>query len=165
MSVESKCCVCFSFTIGQARSHLCHVGSPCSSHPVSSTDFADKRGSLEQARTSLCHVGGVKVVCPFSVTLEQGRSHRSVRTCSRLRGNKTWALSPRFTPRCSTRRIDGEKNSLAINPVALPTIWGKSGVSMMDPTPYPPYKIGYNFKLQSCGPNFSWGVIKFVRLD
>ena len=125
MSVESKCCVCFSFTIGQARSHLCHVGSPCSSHPVSSTDFADKRGSLEQARTSLCHVGGVKVVCPFSVTLEQGRSHSSVRTCSRLRGNKTWALSPRFTPRCSTRRIDGEKNSLAINPVALPTIWGE----------------------------------------
>ena len=54
---------------------------------------------------------------------------------------------------------------LAINLVARPAIWGESGVSMMNPTPDPPYKISRNFKLQSCGPNLSWGAIKFVRLD
>ena len=53
----------------------------------------------------------------------------------------------------------------AINLVARPAIWGESGVSMMNPTPDPPYKISRNFKLQSCGPNLSWGAIKFVRLD
>ena len=53
----------------------------------------------------------------------------------------------------------------AINLVARLTIWGESGVSMMNPTPDPPYKISRNFKLQSCGPNLSWGAIKFVRLD
>ena len=81
------------------------------------------------------------------------------------RGNKTWTLSPRFTPRCSTRHIPDKKMSLAINLVARPAIWGESGVSMMNPTPDPPYKISRNFKLQSCGPNLSWGAIKFVRLD
>ena len=53
----------------------------------------------------------------------------------------------------------------AINLVDRPAIWGESGVSMMNPTPDPPYKISRNFKLQSCGPNLSWGAIKFVRLD
>ena len=53
----------------------------------------------------------------------------------------------------------------AINLVARPAIWGESGVSMMNPTPDPPYKISRNFKLPSCGPNLSWGAIKFVRLD
>ena len=53
----------------------------------------------------------------------------------------------------------------AINLVARPAIWGESGVSMMTSMPDPPYKISRNFKLQSCGPNLSWGAIKFVRLD
>ena len=53
----------------------------------------------------------------------------------------------------------------AINLVARPAIWGESGVSMMNPTPDPPYKVSRNFKLPSCGPNLSWGAIKFVRLD
>ena len=35
----------------------------------------------------------------------------------------------------------------------------------MNPTPDPPYKISRDFKLLSCGPNLSWGAIKFVRLD
>ena len=61
--------------------------------------------------------------------------------------------------------ITTRKESLAINPVDGPAIWGESGVSMMNPTPDPPYKISRNFKLQSCGPNLSWGAIKFVRLD
>ena len=59
----------------------------------------------------------------------------------------------------------GEKKSLAINLVVRPAIWGESGVSMMTSMPDPPYKISRNFKLQSCGPNLSWGAIKFVRLD
>ena len=46
------------------------------------------------------------------------------------------------------------KKCPAINLVARPAIWGESGVSMMNPTPDPPYKISRNFKLQSCGPNF-----------
>ena len=46
---------------------------------------------------------------------------------------------------------------LAINLVARPAIWGESGVSMMNPTPDPPYKIIRNFKFQSCGPNLSCG--------
>ena len=53
----------------------------------------------------------------------------------------------------------------AINLVAGPVIWGESGVSMMTSMPDPPYKISRNFKLPSCGPNLSWGAIKFVRLD
>ena len=53
----------------------------------------------------------------------------------------------------------------AINLVDRPAIWGESGVSMMTSMPDPPYKISRNFKLQSCGPNLSWGAIKFVRLD
>ena len=61
--------------------------------------------------------------------------------------------------------ITTRKESLAINPVDGPAIWGESGVSMMNPTPDPPYKISRNFKLQSCGPNLSCGAIKFVRLD
>ena len=61
--------------------------------------------------------------------------------------------------------ISGSKEPLAINPVARPAIWGESGVSMMNSMPDPPCKISRNFKLQSCGPNLSWGAIKFVRLD
>ena len=53
----------------------------------------------------------------------------------------------------------------AINLVARPAIRGESGVSMVNPTPDPPYKISRNFKLQSCGPNLSWGAIKLVPLD
>ena len=52
-----------------------------------------------------------------------------------------------------------------INLVDRPAIWGESGVSMMNPTPDPPYKISRNFKLQSCGPNLSWGAKKFGPLD
>ena len=53
----------------------------------------------------------------------------------------------------------------AINLVARPAIRGESGVSMVNPTPDLPYKISRNFKLQSCGPNLSWGAIKFVLLE
>ena len=62
ISVDSKCCF-FFLSLEQARSHLCHVGSVCSSHLVCSTHLADKRGSLEQARTSLYHLVCVKVLC------------------------------------------------------------------------------------------------------
>ena len=49
----------FFLTPEQARSHLCHVRSVCSSHLVCATHLADKRGALEQARPNLRHVGSV----------------------------------------------------------------------------------------------------------
>ena len=61
--VSVKVLCVFFLTPEQARSHLCHVGSVCSFHLVSSTHLADKRGPLEQARPSLYHVGSVKVFC------------------------------------------------------------------------------------------------------
>ena len=88
--------------------------------------------------------------------------HRLDRVCSREKDLD-------FVASLYTSMLDspyrGEKKSLAINLVGRPAIWGESGVSMMNPTPDPPYKISRNFKLQSCGPNLSWGAIKFVRLD
>ena len=65
----------FLLTLEQARSHLCHVGSVCSSHLGGTTHFVDKRGALEQARPNVCHVFSVKVLCVFLLTLEQARSH------------------------------------------------------------------------------------------
>ena len=61
--VSVKVLCVFFLSLEQARSHLCHVGSVCSSHLVCSTHLADKRGPLEQARPSLYHVGSVKVFC------------------------------------------------------------------------------------------------------
>ena len=49
----------------QERSHLCHVGSGWSYHVVCATHLVDKRGALEQERTSLYHLGLVKVLCVF----------------------------------------------------------------------------------------------------
>ena len=72
---QSKSCVCFFLGLEQARSHLCHVGSVCSSHLVCSTHHADKRGALEQARTSLYDVYSVIVLCLFFLTLGHARSH------------------------------------------------------------------------------------------
>ena len=53
----------FFLTLGQARSHLCHVLSLCSSHLVCATHLVDKRGPLEQARPNLCHVFSVSLLC------------------------------------------------------------------------------------------------------
>ena len=53
----------FLLTPEQARSHLCHVLSVCSSHLVCATYLADKRRALEQARTSLYHVSETGGVC------------------------------------------------------------------------------------------------------
>ena len=65
----------FLLTIEQARSHLCDVGSVCSSHLGGTTHLVDKRRALEQARHNLCHVFSVKVLCVFLLTLEQARSN------------------------------------------------------------------------------------------
>ena len=65
MSIQSKSCVCFFLSLERVRSHLCHVGSVCSSHLVCSTHLEDKRGALEQERTSPFHVGSVKVLSVF----------------------------------------------------------------------------------------------------
>ena len=64
-------CVCVFLKPRATRSHLCHVGSVCSSHLVCSTYLEDKRGALEQERPTLCHVGSVKVLCLFFLTPEQ----------------------------------------------------------------------------------------------
>ena len=51
MSVASVKVLCVLFLgLVQTRSHLCHVGSVCSSHLVCSTHLEDKRGALEQER-------------------------------------------------------------------------------------------------------------------
>ena len=64
MSVGSVKVLCvFFLRLVQTRSHLCHVGSVCSSHLVCSTHLEDKRGALEQERTSPFHVDSVKVLC------------------------------------------------------------------------------------------------------
>ena len=55
----------FLLTLEQARSHLRHVGSGCSSHLGGTTHLVDKRGALEQAWPNLCHVFSVKVFCVF----------------------------------------------------------------------------------------------------
>ena len=47
-SVKVLCVILL--TLEQARSHLCHVGSMCSSHLGGTTHLVDKRGTLEQAR-------------------------------------------------------------------------------------------------------------------
>ena len=65
----------FFLSLERARSHLCHVGSVCSSHLACSTHLEDKRGALEQERTSPFHVGSVKVLCVFLSTLKQARIH------------------------------------------------------------------------------------------
>ena len=65
----------FFLNLVQTRSHLCHVGSVCSSHLVCSTHLEDKRGALEQERTSPFHVGSVKVLSVFLSTFEQARIH------------------------------------------------------------------------------------------
>ena len=85
------------------------------------------------------------------LTLTEQVGHRSVCACSR------WPCLFQATKLGLCR--------LAINFVVRPAIWGESRVSMMNPTPDPPYKISRNFKLQSCGPNLSCGAIMFVRLD
>ena len=58
-----------------SRSHLCHVGSVCSSYLGGTTHLVDKRGALEQARPNVCHVFSVKVLRVFLLTLEQAQSH------------------------------------------------------------------------------------------
>ena len=58
-------CVCVFLSLERARSHLCHVGSVCSSHPVCFAHLEDKRGALEQERASLYHLVSVKVLCVF----------------------------------------------------------------------------------------------------
>ena len=63
LSIQSKSCVCVFLSLERARSHLCHVGSVCSSHLVCSTHLEDKRGALEQERTSPFLVDSVKVLC------------------------------------------------------------------------------------------------------
>ena len=74
--VDSVKVLCvFFLSLERARSHLCHVGSVCSSHLVCSTHLEDKRGAPEQERTSPFHVGSVKVLCVFLSTLEQARIH------------------------------------------------------------------------------------------
>ena len=65
----------FLLTLEQARSHLCHVGSVCSSHLGGTTHLVDKRGALEQAWPTFFHLRLVKVLCVFLLTLEQARSH------------------------------------------------------------------------------------------
>ena len=65
-----------TYLLEQARSHLCHVGSVCSSHLGGTTHLVDKLGALEQARHNLCHLPLVKVLfCVFLLTLEQVRSN------------------------------------------------------------------------------------------
>ena len=93
---------------------------------------------------------GERRVCSRWPTFTDRVGHRSVRACSR---------GTRLGPSRFALDLD------AINLVDRPAIWGESGVSMMTSMPDPPYKISRNFKLQSCGPNLSWGAIKFVRLD
>ena len=65
-----------TYPLEQARSHLCLVGSVCSSYLGGTTHLVDKRGALEQARHNLCHVFSVKVFGVFLLTIEQARSHR-----------------------------------------------------------------------------------------
>ena len=98
------------------------------------------------------------------LTLTEQAGHRSVRACSR------WPCLFQATRQGFCRlalhlddrlAVSRRKKSLAINLVARPAIWGESGVSMMNPTPDPPYKISRNFKFQSCAPNlhaedFDW---------
>ena len=79
----------FLLTLEQARTHLCHVGSVCSSHLCGATHLVDKRGTLEQARPNLCHVFSVKgeqasrastipsVPCRFSVFISSRWHHAS----------------------------------------------------------------------------------------
>ena len=57
-----------TYPLEQARSHLCHVGSVCSSYLGGTTHLVDKRGALEQARHNLCHVFSVKVFGVFLLT-------------------------------------------------------------------------------------------------
>ena len=64
-----------TYPLEQARSHLCHVGSVCSSHLGGTTHLVDKRGALEQARHNLCHVFSVKVLSVFLLTLKEARSN------------------------------------------------------------------------------------------
>ena len=64
----------FLLALEQARSHLCHVGSVCSSHLGGTTHLVDKRGALEQAWPTFFHLRLVKVLCVFLLTLEQARS-------------------------------------------------------------------------------------------
>ena len=55
------------------------------------------------------------------LTLTEQAGHRSLSRLFEVAvfvpGNKTWTLSPRFTPRCSTRRIEEKKS------VSLLTSW------------------------------------------
>ena len=92
---------------------------------------------------------------------------RSVRAFSR---KKVHGFSPFELDRDARLVISRSLESLAINLVARPAIWGESGVSMVNPMPDPPYKISRNFKLQSCAPNAHVNrernkEVKFVLLE
>ena len=89
----------FLLTLEQARSHLRHVGSVCSSYLGGTTHVVDKRGALEQARPNVCHVFSVKVLCVFLLTLEQARSHlcHVGSVCSSHLGGTTHLVDERGT--------------------------------------------------------------------
>ena len=89
----------FLLTLEQARPHLCHVGSVCSSHLGGTTHLVDKRGTLEQAWPNLCHVFSVKVLCVFLLTLEQARPHlcHVGSVCSSHLGGTTHLVDKRGT--------------------------------------------------------------------
>ena len=74
-TTQSVPCLFSQSLLCVSRSHLCHVGSVCSSHLGGTTHLVDKRGALEQARPNVCHVFSVKVLRVFLLTLEQARSH------------------------------------------------------------------------------------------
>ena len=89
----------FLLTFEQARSHLCHVGSVCSSHLGGTTHLVDKRGTLEQAWPTFSHLRLVKVLCVFLLTFEQARSHlrQFGSVCSSHLGGTTHLVDKRGT--------------------------------------------------------------------
>ena len=138
----------------------------CSKWPTL-TELAGHRSIRACSRCPVLFQGGTfargnKTTTQRTLTEEAG--HRSDRACSRWPCvfQETRLGLCRLPLHLDARlAVSRRKKSLAINPVDQPAIWGESGVSMMNPTPDPPYKIIRNFKFQSCAPNlhvedFDW---------
>ena len=117
------------------------------------TELAGHRSIRACSRCPVLFQGGTfargnKTTTQRTLTEEAG--HRSDRACSR------WPCVFQETRLGLCRlplhldaplAVSRRKKSLATNLVGRPAIWGESGVSMMIPTPDPPYKISRNFKL------------------
>ena len=120
------------------------------------------RGNKTRTQRTLTEEAGHRSDRVWSrlLTLTEQVGHRSVPACSRwpcLFQEKRLGLCRLALHLDARLAVSRRKKSLAINLVVRPAIWGESRVSMMNPTPDPPYKIIRNFKFQSCGPNLSCG--------